>query len=303
MNCKRLVGLTLALFCLTSCASMLERESTYTVAHVENPPAGADAAYRVETYAALRSALQNYIEEGMDTGSLRFPTTYPGNLTVDLEKAKRQLMEEDPLGCYALSDVTFHVNRIIAYYEVTATFDYRVSPAEYRSMETVREGSALADKLESELDDLGGGFTVLLDLPADGTETETLVAEALDAAYDRCLEAVSRPELEIVLYPEHAQRAVAEIKLTYPESVTVLRLRRRNMCQAAERLAGELAGVEEDALYAEVLARWQLDPEGGSGADAALLDGSANQEGLDRGFALVQRYWTALTEEQGGETP
>lgn len=305
MTYKRLAAMALALLCLTSCVSMLEREATYTAPHVEKPPSSLADTYRVNTYAGLLSSLRSYVEEGKAEGNLRFPATYPGNLTVDLEKAKRQMMEEEPLGCYVLSDITFHINRIIAYYEVTAAFDYRIPPAEYMALETVESAEALSGKMETALRDLGSGFTVLLDVPGEDS-AEECVASALELAYGRCVDAVSRPELELMLYPKTSRRAVAKVKLTYSESTTVLRLRQRNMCQAAERLARELAALDEEGLYEAVMARWQLDPAGASGGDAALLGGAANREGLDRGFALVRQYWTEYQTEENeerGDTP
>lgn len=291
---KRLLALVIALLCLTSCASMLEREVTYTAEHVENPPAPADA-YRVNTYSGLYSALRSYVEEGMETGNLRFPATYPGNLAVDLEKAKRQLMEEDALGCYAVDDVTFHTDRIIAYYEVTAAFDYKVSPAEYMTLETVRDDNALDARMEAALEDLGGRFTVLLDRRGG---TDTALEDSLERVYNARPDlALGRPALEAAYYPENSDRAVVEVALTYDESSTVLRLRRRNMLRAAETLADELADVPGETLRETLMARWQLDPKGSSAASAALLDGVANEEGLERGLALVRRYIEERQEE------
>ena len=163
MNCNRLVGATLALLCLTSCASMLEREVTYTAPHAETLPISAVDAYRVNTYWGLCSSLRSYLEAGAETGNLRFSVTYPGNLTVDLEKAKKELMGE-PLGCYALDDIVFHVNRIIAYYEVTADFTYRVPPAEFQSIQTVRTADALDAVVKAVLSDFAPRFTVWVDI-------------------------------------------------------------------------------------------------------------------------------------------
>ncbi len=132
---KRIVALCLGLaLCLCACGPMLEREYTVSSPHQEDPPPQTDAAYRVETYPALQSALLSYVEEGLDEGQLRFPTTYAGNLSVDLEKAKRQLMEEEPLGCYALSDLTYTTSKIIAYYEVDLAFTYKVDSKTLTSM-------------------------------------------------------------------------------------------------------------------------------------------------------------------------
>lgn len=311
---KRLAALTLALLCLTSCAAMLDREATYTSPHVEDPPASLLDAYRVNTYSGLCSALQSYVEEGMTEGSLRFPVTYPGNLTVDLEKAKRQLMEEDPLGCYALSDIAFHINRIIAYYEVTAAFDYRVPPVEYMNFETVRTDGELDAQMEKALEEFGGQITVIL---ARREEERDAPEESLHRVYNTRPDlALGEPTLEVTYYPETGPRAVAEIKLTYPESATVLHLRQRNLLRAAQTVADAVEGDAPLALRSALLARCTYDRSGGGTATAALLDGTASDEGLARAFDLLcglkeiktlgvveeAEGWHCLIDENGVET-
>ena len=282
---KRLLAFILALLCLTSCASMLERETTYTAAHVENPPGWGDTGYRVNTYLGLCAALQSYVEEGMLEGNLRFPATYPGNLTVDLEKAKRQLMEEEALGCYVLGDVTFHISRIVAYYEVTATFDYRVSPAEYRNLETVYSADGLDERVRAVLEELGGSFTVLLNLPDAVSPGQVEDSLARICAGDPNL-ALGDPKLEVTYYPENARRTVAEVKVTYPDGTSALRARYRSLVRAAEEFANQV-GSDAAAIYDGLLARCTYDPQGGNTAYDALLENAANDEGLARAFVMV----------------
>lgn len=245
------LGLTLAL--LTSCASMLERDYTVTSDHVENPPPQGDTAYRVETYPALTSALLSYAEEGMDTGVLRFPTTYPGNLTVDLEKARRHLLEEDPLGNYAVEDVSFHTSKIIAYYEAELNFTYKVDKAALRSMPKAASRSDLATLLGKCLDE--GEERLCVYLTAYSEEEpeffENALADAWAARYggqgeepgetpDPSVppsgepasdgetpeeEVPAQPGLEVELYPQTGgARRVAVLTFTAAESQETLGL-------------------------------------------------------------------------------
>lgn len=312
---KRLFALILALLSLTSCASMLEREATYTADHVEDVPSSPGDAYWVNTFSGLCSALRPYVEEGMEEGSLRFPTTYPGNLTVDLEKAKRKLMEEDPLGCYAVEDVTFHVSRIITYYDVKVTFDYRVPPEKYMTMDTVYDPAELDRRVEETIGNFDDGFTLLLALPG---ASDTALADSLRRVYDRCPQtAFGYPELQVTYYPEDGTRVVAEVTFLYSESPIALRLRQRTTLRAAQELAdGELAAVDGHdtaAIYRAVVERFAYDRSGGSTTGAAFLDGKANDEGLARAYLLLCRLkdnqeaaivsgpdgWAAT----GGDTP
>lgn len=208
------------LLCLSSCASMLEREYTVAERHEENPLPQSDT-YRAETYPALRAGLLSYLEEGLETGALRVPATYSGNLTVDLERVKRQLMEEEPLGCYALRDLTFHTSKIIAYYEVTATFDYRVTTGEIKAVVNTRDEGALDAVVKKALSEREDGFTVLL-YPNPDPQARDLIGESIQRLGQEDPGLASPPiETEITYYPENVEanrRTVAEVRLHYSES-------------------------------------------------------------------------------------
>lgn len=206
---------------------MLEREYTVTSAHVENPPPQGDTAYRAETYPALRSALVSYVEEGVETGLLHVPTTYNGNLSVDLEKARRQLMEEDPLGCYALEDVSFHTSRLIAYYETELTFTYRVEPKTLPSLPRAGDQNELAGLLRQAVEE--GETSLAVYLPLYPEEDEEFFVNALDLAYATEDPVGSEPPAEepappeerprlagVELYPQTGTRRVAVLELEYP---------------------------------------------------------------------------------------
>lgn len=194
---------------------MLERDYTVTADHVENPPPQMDAAYRVETYPALTSALQSYVEEGMEAGVLHFPTTYAGNLTVDLEKARRQLLEEDPLGSYALEDMSFHTSKIVAYYEAELTFTYKADKEELTSLTRVAGQGKLTELLGEVLEARAPRRAVYL-TGYDETDEDFFQAALLQAWQDR-EETDPLPLLNVELYPETGKRRVAVLELEYPE--------------------------------------------------------------------------------------
>lgn len=227
---KRLWAMCLALLLLPSCSSMLERAYTVTSPHVENPPPQGDTAYRAETYPALRSALLSYVEEGMETGLLHVPTTYDGNLSVDLEKARRQIMEEEPLGAYALEDVSFHTSRLIAYYETELTFTYRVEPKTLPSLPRAGDREALAGLLRQAVEEGETSLTVYLPLYPE--EDGDFFTGALDLACAPRDPAGSEPPEDgetppegerarlagVELYPQAGSRRVAVLELEYPQA-------------------------------------------------------------------------------------
>ena len=73
-------ALVLCLVSLTACASMLERDYTVSLPHQEDPPYHAGAAYRVETYTALRSArliVADFLRIGQKTVRARLAISLP----------------------------------------------------------------------------------------------------------------------------------------------------------------------------------------------------------------------------------
>lgn len=279
------LGLALALLLLCpSCARMLQRDHLVTWEHVENPPRE-DTAYRVETYPALVSALGSYVEAGMEAGALRVPTTYAGDLRVDLEKARRHMMGEDPLGAYALEDVSFHISRIIAYYEVELTLSYRVDASQLDPPKCRTQG-----ELQGRLADLLQNFdtSATLYLTACPQEAEAYVSEALQAAYDATPQAaMGLPELELTLYPDTGTRRIAEVELRYPLSLASLQRRAAQARARAEILLAQTPDRSPQGLYDALRGACEFDSEGGGAISDVFLLGRAGQEGLAHGYQLL----------------
>ena len=203
------------LSCLTSCARLLEREYTEATDHIEDQVPLGSTAYRVETYPALRAAMLSYVEEGLSEGFLRCPTTYSGNLSVDLEKARRQLMEEDPLGNYALENVDFQISRIIAYYEVELDFTYKVDTHEAVSLPRVSSREALTRLMGQSLERQDERLCVYLTSYPE--EESQFFDQVLQEAWEALSEQVAFPELTVELYPDAGTRRVAVLTLDYGE--------------------------------------------------------------------------------------
>lgn len=264
---------------------MLERDYTTAVAHVENPVPQGDAAYRVESYPALCAALLSYVEEGMEEGLLRFPTTYGGNLTVDLEKAKERLMTEEPLGAYAVEDMDFRVSRIISYYEVELEVTYRLSREEIKALVEIGDPQELDELLEETLEERKEQVVALVD--GCPLEEEGYLLEAVERAYIACPAlALGRPEVTTATWPETGDRRVVELELTYPEKTSGLAwivepLRRRTQALAAE------TEPTYGGVYSTLQGCCVYDPEGGNTVADALLTGKAGQEGMALGFKLL----------------
>lgn len=282
---KRALALALALCALlTSCSSMLEREYVSATPHEENRLSRADS-YTVETYPALVNALDSYVEAGMTSGTLRFPTTYRGNLTVDLEKARRQLLEEDPLGSYALKNISYSTSKIIAYYEAQLTFDYRVDRTTLSSIPRVSGSEALQSVLSAAL--LGFEEEAVCLLTDYSEEDGGAFSAALRKAYNAVpAAALGLPALEVELYPSSGTRRLAVLKLTYPQTRQSLQRDKTRVELAAARMK-EGTETTPEALLELLQSQCTFDSEGGATVFNAILDRRANAEGMALAYALL----------------
>lgn len=282
---KRALALALTLsLLLTSCSSMLEREYTASGSHEENQLHREDS-YTVETYPSLLNALDSYIEAGLLSGTLRFPTTYRGNLSVDLEKARRQLLEEDPLGSYALENISYSVSKIIAYYEAELTFEYRVDRQSLSSIAKITTAEGLRNALAETL--LGFDEELVCVVGNYAEEESGMFATALREAYGTVpAAALGFPELSVELYPKSGSRRLAVISLSYHHTRQSLLRDKTRTELAARRL---MDGVEEtpQALLEALQGSCTYDSAGGSSSFSALLDRRANGEGMNLAYALL----------------
>ncbi len=305
MSCKvrfytLIVLLMAALMALTGCAGMLERDYTTAVLHVENPPPQGDAAYRVESYPALCAALLSYVEEGMEEGLLRFPTTYGGNLTVDLGKAKERLLTEEPLGAYAVEDMEFRVSRIISYYEVELEVTYRLGREEIRTLKEVDGPLELDGLLEETLEERNEQVTALIEGCPLGQEG--YLTEAMERAYVACpAVALGRPEVTATTWPETGDRRVVQLELAYPEKTSRLTWIVEPLRRRAETLAAATQPTYE-RVYATLQGCCVYDPEVGNTVADALVVGKAGQEGMALAFKLLcdKKNLPCRVEHSGG---
>lgn len=283
---KRSAALALALcVLLTSCGSMLEREYVVSAPHEENRPHREDS-YTVETYPALLSALGSYVEAGLSEGTLRFPTTYRGNLTVDLEKARRAILEEDPLGSYALNDLTYSTSRIIAYYETELTFDYRVEPETLPAIGKTATREALQTVVAQTLQKFEGEFVgVVYNYPADDPAYFTTV---LRGGYDAVpAAALGMPEMAVELYPEMGTKRLVVLRFTYEGNQAALLQKKSRVELAATRVKNAAEEETPAGLLRALRDVCEYDPEGGATVADALMEHCANAEGMSLAYALV----------------
>ena len=97
----------------TGCG-LLEREYVQISQHQEQTAENDDATtLRAESYAELVGGAQYFVSMGVPSGTVRL-YQYTGDIQKAVDRACEALLQDDPLGSYALQDVQCQYTRIVS---------------------------------------------------------------------------------------------------------------------------------------------------------------------------------------------
>lgn len=319
MKTRLLAGLTALTLLLTGCSSLLDREYVRITTHNTTPTAEGDPSIlRAENYQELVNALIYFITQGMETGSVRLYIDSE-NVDADLEAACLEVVQEDPLGAYAVDYIKYSVDSIVTYYEADVQITYRRAREQINSIVSATGTTAIRSELESALADFSTERVLRISY-FDGDEDyiRTLCKEAY---YADPSSALDMPDVSVSIYPDSGRQRIVEILLTYHLSTQELSKRRDLLTLTSEERLSDLWPKSGDQLIVaagqSILAAGGYNPDGGSTAYHALLTGGANSQGLalamglfcqnlKTSFQVVEgtlkgnpHFWTVVSTEEG----
>ena len=283
---KAIFALLLALvLALTGCVSMLERD--YVVVTQYEPVASSGsgpASLRVENYQGLVNAVLYLVTQGEEHGVLSLYNYTAQDVENDLTRACLEVVQEDPLGAYAVDYIKHDYSLIVSYYEANIDITYRRTPEQVASIVSVTGSSAIRRELRKTL--TGFSSEAVLRVSYFAEDEDYILDLVRQAYYDAPTAALGMPEVAVSLYPAAGQQRIVEINLTYPERPEVLLQHSQELKELAPELVGESATAE--SLYDTV--RDGLTVEEGTGhssAYAALVEGVADSEGAALTYQLL----------------
>lgn len=284
---KRLVPLFLALVMLTAgCSSMLDRDYVSISRHMEYPVNDDTSIVQAESYQGLVSALFYFVSEHADTGMVHL-SNYLGDVEDDLASACAEVLEQDPLGAYALNNIEHQHTRIVSYYEVTFTFDYAHTEEEMARIVSVGNTHSIPEVLSQALCKFEESCVFRLTY-FTGSEPD-LLTQARQIWLDTPLAALVYPEFRVKLYPNSGSNRVAEFTFLWPEDPEELAAKSATLEAAAIRFLEELDLTEHalQILPGALLQRVELDEEGGDTAYDALVAERCNAQGITLALQLL----------------
>ena len=309
----------LTLLLTAGCSALFSRQYVHVTNHTATPTAEGDpSVLRAESYQELVNALIYFIGQGAETGSIRL---YMDSETVetDLENACLEVVQEDPLGAYAVEYIKYSVNSVVTYNQADVQITYRRTKEQVASIVSVTGTTAIRSELRSALSSFDPEQVLRISY-FDGDEDYimTLVREAY---YSTPATALGLPQAEIAIYPDSGRQRIVEILLTYPLDLPELERRQLLLENRLEQLLQSPSlTLGEDPLLAAastVLSAGDYAPAGGSTAYDVLVEGQGSSEGLALAMTLLcqnlnvdcqvvqgaldgePHFWTVVETESG----
>ena len=214
----RIIAALLSLCLLTGCASLLEREYSTVEPHSskfwESEAAG---TLRAENYQDIVNDLLLAIGQHRESVTLRL-YDFVDDLTVaeTLEQAATELLQETPMGAYAVEYITSSRQSQRGYYEVSVQISYRRTAEQIQNVVNATSTEALYSLLEAALDEEQTELAVRIGYWGENSRTrvEEIVSQVRE---ERGM--TEDPAWLVVYYPAEEPVGLIEFLLDVPEEL------------------------------------------------------------------------------------
>ena len=228
----------------SGCASILEGDtliySPYEPAQDIGPP---EDQVVVSNYEELKSAMLNIVMQYDDIG-LIIILSYDGYIQEDVDRAASEIITSDPIGAYAVSDIAGIATRIVTYFEVEISVEYKRTRQQVESIVTVSRMQELRGELLDAMRSYREDLLIRTDLR--NVMEDDILSFVRGTYYNNPLSIVMMPITAIDTFPEAGSDRVFEISFGHLHPANILRENTASLVVSVQRNA-EAAVGESDA--------------------------------------------------------
>lgn len=275
----------------TGCSSMLNRDYSSVTVHSATPTAEGDAnTMRVQSYQELVNALIYLINQGEESGSIRY-SGEEADFKKLMDEACLEVKQEDPLGAYAVDYIKYSVISIVGSYEADVQITYRRTREQMASIVAATGAAAIRSELSRALSSFDTEVVLRISY---FEEDEAYIQQLVRQAYlSNPATALDFPDAQVAMYPESGQQRIVEVTLTYHQSLQTLESWRNSLSREAERICQPLTELtikeKLDGITGTLQSLGAYSAQGGSTAYDALLGGGGDSQGVALAFSLLCR--------------
>lgn len=276
----------------TGCSSMLNRDYSSVTSHSATPTAEGDSnTMRVENYQELVNALIYLVNQGEESGSIRYAGE-EADFKQLMDEACLEVKQEDPLGAYAVDYIKYSVISIVGSYEADVQITYQRTREQVASIVDATGAAAIRSELSRALSSFDNEVVLRISY---FEEDEAYIQQLVREAYlSNPAAALDFPEAQVAMYPNSGQRRIVEVTLTYHQSLQILESRRNSLTREAERLCQPLETMTStreklSGVINTLQSVGAYSAQGGSTAYDALLGGGGDSQGVALALSLLCR--------------
>ena len=210
-----------ALIALTGCTNLLEDYWESITEHQITPSVRPPTEQiSVSSYDEFVATLLSSIMEQETSIQLLYYYHDGEDVQTEIERASAEILNEHPIGAYAVSDISAEATRIVTHFEVDVAIEYKRSKEQLDSIRTVYSIHEMMRQLLLIMRQYSDEAVIRTSLQV----TQEDIAEFVKETYYRNpRHIVILPFETVEIFPETGEDRIFEIKFVYNESQSMLR--------------------------------------------------------------------------------
>ena len=195
-----LVTITLSLTVLVGCVGFLETYVERITPH-DAPPYIPQPTEQivVSTYEEFVAAILQLVMEHEKEAQIQFHYHDDDDIQNEIGRARYEILNEHPIGAFALADITMEATRIVMHYEIDVEIDYTRTEEEINSITSIITQQHLMTHLLSIMSDYSSETVIRMRLPLTVYDVNSLVREVY---YQNPRRIVMLPFVSVDVYPQ-----------------------------------------------------------------------------------------------------
>ena len=225
------------------CAALLEDERLIETKHqvTQNvkPPVEQTEVF---SYDELKDALLDLVTQHVDSGQILY-TSFDDDVQDEVERACEELRSNDPVCAYAVNDISAITTKIVSYFEIEISIEYRRTKQQVDSRVAVSNTRYLKSELLSVMSDYRD--ELLIETSLRGLTENDIIGYVREIYYDSPRSIVMMPITAVEIYPEEGPDKIYELRFAYSQQPDFLHRYGASLSGAVRQCAA-VAGGDND---------------------------------------------------------
>lgn len=168
------------------------------------------AVAKVTSQLSLKNAVLNFVMDCAETAVIH-ADAYSDDMPTSISQVVNEVTQVDPIGVFAIKELTYEYSVVVNYYEITLHISYRVSKDVLDSIVYLANDSKMKGEITHALSD----YRSSLILNVDNFQVEDIDKLMRDVYISPKAAVVIYPEYRYRCYPESGEHRIVELQFDY----------------------------------------------------------------------------------------